>query len=578
MLNKLNRRSAMAAFTFPLLTGFVNSPSKKDQKTEQTLSNVRNGDVSQVMDSDKSVWTAITGDFSAVADGKNIILSGKVPRTAWFRDFDGALKARWFGVRADGQTDDSASLQEAINAVLAVPGSYLELPGGEMRLDGNITIPPPPGRAVRVDQFLMRGTGAGPNGSHLHFRTGSLIIEAPNHAIFDLHVTSDDGDGIVIQPTTGPEKSYPSRSMMQNVRAEDCGGSGITITNCWVYTMVNVFCRRNKKWGLEGKADGAYKLSCNGLNIIGGEFQGNGKKALPSSSSQKGTGGGIFTGRAVQFSITNATIEGNVGDGLIVDEDLRGLTLLGCYFEKNGCHPLNVDIGNERPSHYALGPKSGFILNCNFTPQDVNGTAQQRAIDFFDYSDLKIVNPQFYARNDSVHYTEAPIRIRETVEGQATGWVEGGLLLSSAYTQDILDNRCGRFGYPSVIRFSPDIDLPAGVNTETQRFLATVPASAGKRIAVTASARSLTGAGQAIFRTKYRRGPGGTGVSDKDGNLSFKNTFNLGNVSSYTSPPSWGGHAEISIERRGGDQEDRLEGVVKLMALDIAIYIGHMSG
>ena len=577
MLNKLTRRSVMTAIAFPLLTGFSNSTSKNAQRAVQNLSNVRNADVSQIISYDNSTWTAIAGDFSAIADGKNIILSDTNPKTAWFRDFDGALKARWFGVRADGQADDSASLQEAIDAVLAVPGSYLELPGGKMRLNRNIKIPPPRGRAVRADQFLMRGTGAGPNGSHLHFRTGSLIVEAPNHAIFDLHVTSDDGDGIVIRPTAGPEKSYPSRSMMQNVRAEDCRGSGITITNTWVYTMVNIFCRRNKKWGLEGKADGAYKLSCNGLNIIGGEFQGNGRKASPSSSPQKGMGGGIFTGRAVQFSVTNATIEGNVGDGLVIDEDLRGFTLLGCYFEKNGCHPLNVDIGNERPSHYALGPKSGFILNCNFTPQDVNGTAQERAIDLFDFSDLKIVNPQFYGRSDAMVYTRAPIRIQETLEGQATGWVEGGLFLSSKYTQGMIENNCGRYGYPTVVRFSPNVVLPANVNTETQRFLVTVPASAGKRIAVTASARSPTGAGRVIFRTKYRRGPGGTGVSDKDANLSFKNAYEVSKVSSYTSPRSWGGHAEISIERRGGDGRDSLGGAVKLMALDITIYKGHVA-
>ncbi len=573
----MHRRSVMAALTYPLLAGFISPAPKNNQQVAKSLSGVRNADVSQILSYDNSVWTAISGDFSTVADGKNIVLSEKIPRTAWFRDFDGALKARWFGVRADGRTDDSAALQEAINSVLTVSGSYLELPGGEMRLNGKITIPPPSGRALRVDQFLMRGTGSGRNGSRLHFQTGSLVVEAPNHAIFDLHVTSDDGDGIVIRPTMGPEKSYPSRSMMQNVRAEDCKGSGITITNCWVYTMVNIFCRRNKKWGLEGKADGAYKLSCNGLNIIGGEFQGNGRKAPASGPSQKGLGGGIFTGRAVQFSITNATIEGNVGDGLIVDEDLRGFTLLGCYFEKNGCHPLNIDIGNDRPSHYALGPKSGFILNCNFTPQDVNGTPQERAIDFFDFTDLKIVNPQFYARNDSMRYTKAPIRIRETLEGQATGWVEGGIFLSSKYTQEILENGCGRFGHPSVIRFSPDTNLPGGVNTETRRFLVTMPESVGKRVTVSASVRSLDGAGKAVLRTKYRRGPSGTGVSDKDSNLSFRDAFGVGSISSYTAPKNWGGHAEISIERRGKDQADSLDGALKLMALEITIYDGHVA-
>lgn len=580
MAKKLTRRSAVSILTALAsgsLAGFEGNASRNRKIELQTLSVVQEADTSKILNFDRSVWTPIPGDFSMIADGENIVLSSRQKEIAWFRDFDGILKARWFGVRADGVNDDTISLQSAINATLAVRGSYLQLPGGEICLKSDITIPPQLPADAPQDQFMMRGTGAGRNGSFLHFLSGTLIVKASNHALFDLHVSSDDGDGISIEPSIHPEKTYPTRSMMQNVRAEGCKGSGITIANCWIYTMINVFARRNRNWGLQGKAGSVQKLSCNSLNIIGGEFQGNGTKYDESGKSSKGRGGGIFTGRIVQFSMTNTTIEGNVGDGLVLEEEVRGLTLLGCYFEKNGSHPHNVDIGNAQPSHYGLGPNSGFILNCNFTPQNTNGTAQERAIDLFDFSDLKIVNPQFYSQSGPVLYSKPPIRVRETIEGQSTGWVEGGAFLSSQYSQDMIENLCGRYGRPVTTRFSPDINMSANINTESRRFMVMLPATAGTRITVAAAVRSVSGAGKIRLGTRYRRGPNGTRISDKESTIEFPDSFTVKKMTSHTSPKTWGGHTEISIVRLGENGANDLKGDIKLLVLEITTYEAHLS-
>ena len=580
MSKKLTRRSVMSVLTAlssTLLTGFEKNSHANTKANLRSLSQVKKADISGTIYYDNSVWTPIPGDFSNIADDKNVVLSYAQKKTAWFRDFDGRMKARWFGVRADGLADDTASLQAGINATSAVPGSNLELPGGEMLLKGSILIPAQAPKKALQDQFMMRGIGAGRNGSFLHFLAGTLIVRASNHALFDLHITSDDGDGISIEPSVSPANTYPTRSIMQNVRAEGCKGSGITITNCWIYTMINVFARRNRNWGLEGKAGRIQRLACNSLNIIGGEFQGNGKKVGAAEKSERGLGGGIFTGRVVQFSMTNSVIEGNIGDGLVLDEQVRGLTLLGCYFEKNGSHHLNIDIGNAPPSHYNLGPNSGFILNCNFTPQNENGKAQERAIDLIDFTDLKIVNPQFFAQSGPVLYSKPPIRVKESLEGRSTGWVEGGVLLSSEYKQDMIENLCDIFGRPITICFSPDIDLPANIDSETRRFVITLPGTAGKRIEVSAVARPVSSAGKVRLRTIYRRGPAGIRISEKENILTFSDAFEVGRVSSYTSPITWGGHTEISIARMGKDKADDLKDNIKLLALEITTYEAHIS-
>lgn len=568
---------ASTAISYPIASILNPSVSKNSDAVSRKLTYLQNADISEKVNYDNSVWTAIPGNFSTIANDIDIVLSKKHPNIGWFRDFRGKIGAHWFGVRADGITDDTLALQSSIQAAFAIRASVLELPAGEMLLTANITVSAAPGKDNRFDQFTIQGVGAGRNGSFLHFRSGTLVIKTPNHVISDLYVTSDDSDGISIAPTISPTKSFPVRSIMQNVRAEDCKGSGITITNSWIYTMINVFARRNKKWGLEGKSGAIYKLSCNALNIIGGEFQGNGSRASKSSKSGKGQGGGLFTGRSVQFSMTNSAIEGNVGDGLVVEEEVRGLTLLGCYFEKNGSHFDNVDIGNAKPSKYALGPNSGFILNCNFTPQNVSGVSQKRAIDLMDFLDLKIVNPQFYEQKKSALYTEPPIRIRESVEGRATGWIEGGALLSSRYTQDMVENLCGCFGRPSISRFSPNITLPAQKSTETQRFLIILPQSMGRRIASKFVVRSKKGAGQIRLRTIYRRGPHGTRVSNKDHTILLDSSVAVGSLSNRTSQENWHGHVEVSLERLGTNASDNLNEEIKAISLEITTYEGHIT-
>lgn len=487
------------------------------------------------------------------------------------------LYAAQLGVKGDGVTDDTAALQSALDLVIEAPDqARLILPAGDILLKGNIVLGSEGGNKSGGKQVILQGAGAGTNGSWLRFSEGSLIISAANHSIRDIRVTSETGNGIEIKPSNQSRDSYPARSEMSNVRAEHCRGSGITIEDCWIYLMSNVFARFNVKWGLEGRSGAKTRLACNALTIIGGEFQGNGSTGgarLGHGGSRKGAGGGIFTGRCVQFTVVGSTIEGNRGDGIALGEELRGLTLQGVYFEKNGSHPSNRDIIGDPPSSPGLGPNAGFIVNCNFTPQNLNGEVQERAIELCDFHDLRIVNPQFFARSGGIVFSAEPIRVWETGLGRATGWVEGGHFGASAYTQDMIKNETFRFGYPVKHIFSPDLTLPASGSERSENYFVPMSNSAGRRVDVNHYTRPDGGTGTARIVTTIRRGPAGTRVAIKSDDVTYRSsteTVRQTNFTSYTAA-AWQ-HAEVTVERHADHPGDTLATGTQLQGVEVITY------
>lgn len=513
-----------------------------------------------------------------------------VARTAEDKLSD-AINAKDFGVTADGVTDDKTALQAAINYMVSNNVDKLVLPRGEIKLSGDVTVPPHTGTTDYNRSVTLVGQGAGANGTFLHFASGSLIVQASSHYLADFQVTSDDTNGIEIKPTVGPVK-YPARSMIQNVSAYDCAESGITIEDCWIHTMINVMARRNGKYGLEGKAGANFSTACNAWTIIGGELQGNGAiggAPTGGGGADKSTGGGLYTGRGVQVVLLGVTIEGNVGDGLIIAEQLRGISVLGCYFEKNGANPLDRDIRNASPSNPVFGPNSGFILNCNFTPQALNGTVQDRAIELYDFADLKIVNPQFFEEGSAGAYSAEPIRVRETAAGRCSGWIDGGFYLSSGYTQKLLKNDCERFGFPRKHVFSRNHVLAKDTqaNTISIPFVVPMTATCGTRMTVNhiigpgtwnTGAASGGNLGVARIVTTIRRGMTGTTVSTKTNDVNFASSVTAINTPNDTSNASAPGtFALVTVARDGTNVADTLSVSATLLALEVIVYEGVVS-
>lgn len=425
-----------------------------------------------------------------------------------------------YGVSAEATPSaNHAGLQSAIADIAngKAPATLI-LPRGEIAIDGGITLPAFSSLGMRSRvQVIVRGEGAGENGSWLHFKSGSLRVRAANHLLENFRVTSSDGDALVIEASD--DSGAPSRSALRNIRAEYSAGSGIVISGTWIHLFENVFARFNRDWGIEGRADAKFGIAANALTIVGGELQGNGRirgGQQRAGGKTRGAGGGILTGPLVQLSLIGTAIEGNIGDGIFISEGTHNVNLRSVYFEKNGSHPDNRDITNLPPSRPGLGPRSVIVSGSNFTANVRNGEPQSRAIELWDVKGLLVQSPVIFGSNSAAYELE-PIAIRETSAGEATGWIELPEFRWSGYTQDFVHNDTTRFGFPQKANFAANQQLGNAV------FRVRIPLkpNVGRRLELISL---FDGLGGTVVQTRFRRGPNGTTSAIKNDRLEKSST------------------------------------------------------
>lgn len=516
------------------------------------------------------------GEMVGLADGRDL--------QAYIAD-QGVYNAAINGVSASASAADNlTNLQAAADYVSSNPGLILQLPPGKIDIAGDIIVGPRTDAGSTPSDFgtVIRGTaGTGENGTWLNFTSGSLRIRTAGHWLEDFRITSADSNGIMIEPNDAGTV-YAVRAGMQNVRAEHCALSGFTFSDCWVYQMINCFGRYNDRYGIEGLVGPNFGTACNGLEIYGGEYQGNGTKegvATGSGGSLRGSGGGIFTGRCVQVNLRGVSIEGNIGDGLKFGEQVRGAVVDGCYFEKNGSHPDNCDICNDMPGSTVNGPTAVKIINPNFTAQNLNGTAQVRPIDLYDVLDLQIENPQIFG-SASVSFSGTLIRVRESTAGRATGWVSGGWLGYSGYDPaNWILNETARFGFPRKHVYSPNLEMTKGSgDTSSQRYFIRVPTGYGQRVDVKLITRAAAGSGVGRIQRSLYRGQAGTLFSGTAFDVTYTGATNSVYTDTFSSSATMPGtHVEVQITRDQDHANDTLAASLFLQSIEITLYEGRVS-
>lgn len=423
--------------------------------------------------------------------------------------------------------------------------------------------------------FTLSGAG---NGTVFHFLDGSLKIHRGNHLLSDFRVKSDTDHGIQIAPVeigVKSRKETAPRGAMYNVRAEYCAKSGFYFEYCWIYTLVNCFGRYCGDYGLQ--LGNGRSVGCNAFNLIGGEWQGNGKAVNDGAS--KSTGGGIFLGRSVHVDI-NTTIEGNYGDGLVIGEQVRGLKISG-YFEKNGSNHLDLDIHTLRPRIAAKASADIFISVVNFTPQNLNGKAQLRAMKFVDVDNLKITHAKFFKQhaNGGVVYKKEPILVSETRKGKATGWVENSSFVASAYTQDFIKNECDKFGFPEKSILTPTVIFPADKAEIYHSVMLHNEITDGKRVEALVifmmdDDKVLRQQKAIRMITKYGVGPKGKVKIIKTDTVPFTAGDKVAVLKTQTSK-DWDGFIHLSLERKGTNFFDTLPRDIRLSRIEIIKYQGY---
>lgn len=115
------------------------------------------------------------------------VLASDAGRGVWRRidSFPDALDPRWFGCRADGDTDDTAAFQAAVAAALRL-GRTLLLPRGRIRLTGVVTLPEEgefrqlviEGHGQQESELVLAGEGRleFDLGKVLEFQTGHFVL------------------------------------------------------------------------------------------------------------------------------------------------------------------------------------------------------------------------------------------------------------------------------------------------------------------------------------------------------------------------------------------------------------------
>jgi hypothetical protein len=497
----------------------------------------------------------------------------------------GLFNAAITGVSASATaTANTVALQAALDHVAATGGLGLQLPPGELSFDDDVIIPTHDNDlsgSTAFSQIAVKGMGSGENGTFLNFSHGSLRVRSTNFHLADFRVTSADSDGIIYEPMGSDPERYAVRGITERVRSENCAGSGFVYTDAWENLMIGCFARYNGGWGIEGRDGPDFAIGCNALTIIGGQYQGNGTiggTPVGSGGSDKSTGGGIYTGAGNHWNLYGNTIEGNVGDGLVFGERLRGCLIDGVYFEKNGRNPLDRDIRNAAPGVATDGPNSIIIRNSNFTPQDYNGTIGERAIDLYDVHDLRIVNPQFFTSGGN-GFSQPPIRIRETTANRACGWVEGRYYTSTGAYPTLLTNETARFGFPRKHVFSPNFEMTKGAGDTTWGpVFIHMPGHCGRRVDANYISRAAAGSGTARIVRNLARGPAGTLFSAAATDVAYAGAVNsvyTTTNSSHNSLP--GTHVEVSITRDEDHANDTLAASLRLQSVEITTYEGVIS-
>src|SRR5690606_36184826 len=146
---------------------------------------------------------------------------------------------------------------------------------------------------------------------------------------------------------------------------------------------------------------------------------------------------GVKMEKVRNASFYQATIEGNRGQGVILEGQSQNVNFDSCYFEANGKNIDNRDIYVPPHTDSNNRPNQVVLTNCSHTPR---AGGQSYSIEVNDVAGFYVRNSNFIG-GTNFRYLDAMILVKESVAGYSTGCVEGGSLTYPAYTKMII-NEC----------------------------------------------------------------------------------------------------------------------------------------
>lgn len=260
------------------------------------------------------IWIKKSGQRTD--NGGTIVEAGTAHH--WARQCDpGRLDARWFGVVADGETDDAAALQAAIDALPPSGGKVL-LPSGTMRCGTSL--------AINRSFITIEGTNCGLLSKHFEPRhvigKGSLLF-------------FDSGDGIVIQPPSR-EKGKPKPARLGGITLREFGIAGTGKQDG--QTGIVVKRGENRGWG---STDGLLLQRIYCIDLTWAAKLQQADMSVIDACWLSECGNGLQLNGCVYNIISNTCFADNDGSGVVINGG-HGTEISGSVFVRNK-HGLTIN-------------------------------------------------------------------------------------------------------------------------------------------------------------------------------------------------------------------------------------------
>ena len=221
----LTLRSEINAIDGAGMIGSMSYAQLRAYSGAQTTANVWG--IANVRDGAAGTFKVNVSDTTSADNGGTILVDTTGRR--WYRVFTGTINAKWFGAKGDSTTDDTASIQAAVNAVPSTGGSVY-VPTGVYKLTTHITMSNP-SVTVYGDGWNSNPTsGAVPSGGTVFnvtflpaVATEVFYITAPHCKLLDFEVFCNyhAAPGAGWAPTTTPAAVHTYRAPYASVGGWD---------------------------------------------------------------------------------------------------------------------------------------------------------------------------------------------------------------------------------------------------------------------------------------------------------------------------------------------------------------------
>jgi hypothetical protein len=366
--------------------------------------------------------------FSGLSQGQQLHYNSSTAK--WNNVAAHYINVRDYGVKADGTTDDTVALINALAA--ANSGGTVALPAGVLKLTGDITI--------TADKLQLVGSG---DGTKLSFTNGGLIVDgATTHrlrvGLRHFSILRAGSYGPALHYKGGGSGKGPARWYAEDIHVEGSSGEGLLLEGAYIGTFHGCYWR-GSHIGIRTIRDGASDVvGVNAVYFYGGEVQQNTHGIVMDYV----TGAGFY----------GMIIEGNSTSGVTLGEYCRNVGFFGGYCEANGGWDIRVGYNVLTTTSTTQACAAVTLDNIYLADGPPN---KSTSVYVNHCTDFRYNNLYFSA----YLATEQPIKVQPGVPDNVTG--VAGTAVSNGATVPVLLDEARCLSWQQSLLVTATLDFPA---------------------------------------------------------------------------------------------------------------------